>query len=965
MSRTMKTIGVVLMVVSLLAISNGYSQVKWSDEIFITQGNTPDLVIDPTTGQLHLTAMTNSGVKYVITDRNGKVLHQEMVPGTENDRGLWRFGASLAIDSRKMPHIGFRENEYDNYYDVFYTYKQASGWSSPLKIADNIYRGYVVRLAIDGADRVHFAHGSVTDLNTVLGPINYYIIQNNKVVLSQNDIKQIRGDERFELDVTSAGIVELVSGDFSYPPEGGPIFYWRSGSVGGKLVYRGDIHDSDARGGANGSPDLFVDASGKVHVCYGAELDNSVTNGPTVRYARIENGTKVRDVRVTANGELTGWKIPVGVASLAASEDGSKIVIAYLASETGPLYARLSENNGLTWGEPVRLADGWNTTDARNKHIVRAYRSNFYVIYPAASGIKLRYLKMTINQLPVAEIGGPYKGTEGTAIQFDASQSSDPDGTIVKYLWDFQNDGKWDDTTTVATNSYAYPDDFSGMVKIKVIDSEDDAALDSANVTISNIAPTAEAGGPYSGKWNQMINFIGSATDPSPNDALTLMYEWDLDEDGIFETVGKNAQRSYSAGAKHKVWLRVKDDDGGVGLDSASVTIVNEPPVVSQIPGQSIRKGGSFTKINLDNYVADPDNPDDQIRWSTYGAQYIKVTISNRIAEIAVIDQNWVGSDTVLFIATDPGDRSDTSATVFTVTPSNQPPVISAIPEQIILENEQFAGVNLDNYVTDPDNNDSQLLWTFSGNKELLVVIVDRILKVAVPDSEWAGTETLTLKVSDPEGLSDSTKTNFTVIALNDPPVVTRIPDQRIKPGGNFQPIKLDDYVLDIDNNDEEIQWSAFGALELIINITNRIASITVPNSEWQGSETIIFYARDPYGATGSSITTFTVSTSTDVSNQDGPLPTEFALYPNYPNPFNPETMIAYDVPKLSHIRLSVYNQLGQRVRTLVDQTKPAGRYKVIWDGTDDSGNKLTSGVYFYRLESDQFQATRKMILVM
>ncbi len=965
MKRKMKIVAFVLMIASPIAIFNAYSKVKWSEEIFITQGNTPDLVIDPMTGQLHLTAMTNSGVKYVVTDRNGNVLHQEMVPGTENDRGLWRFGASLAIDSNKMPHIGFRVNEYDNYYDVFYTYKKASGWTTPLKIADNIYRGYVVRLAIDGSNRVHFAHGSVTDLNTVLGPINYYIIQDNKIILSQNDIKQIRGDERFELDVTAAGIVELVSGDFSYPPEGGPIFYWRSGAAGAKLVYRGDLHDSDTRGGANGSPDLFVDASGKVHVCYGAELDNSVTNGPTVRYARIENGVKVRDVRITANGELTGWKIPVGVASLAASEDGSKIVIAYLASENGPLYARLSENNGLTWGEPIRLADGWNTADARNKHIVRAYRSNFYVIYPATSGIKLRYLKLTVNQPPVAKAGGPYKGTEGTAITFDASKSSDPDGTIVSYLWDFQNDGKWDDTTTVPINSHIYPDDFIGKIKIKVIDNDDDFSLDSAQVAISNIAPTADAGGPYSGKWNQMINFIGSATDPSPNDALILTYEWDLDEDGIFETVGKNVQRSYSAGEKHKVWLRVKDDDGGVGLDSALVTILNEPPVVSQIPGQSIRKGGSFNKINLDNYVTDPDNPDDQIRWSVRGAQYVNVSITNRVAEITVVDQNWVGSDTVLFIATDPGDRSDSSTTVFIVTPSNQPPVISPIPEQIVLENEPFVPVNLDHYVNDPDNADEQLSWSFSGNKALLVSILNRVLYVAVPDSEWAGTETITLVVTDPAGLRDSTRTNFTVIALNDPPVVTRIPDQRIRPGETFKPINLDDYVFDIDNKDEEIQWSAFGALDLIVTITNRIARITVPNSEWEGSETIIFYARDPYGATGSSITTFTVSSTTDVSNQDGTLPKEFALHPNFPNPFNPETTIEYDVPKLSHIRIAIYNQLGQRVRTLVDQTRPAGRYKVSWDGTDDFGKKLTSGVYFYRLESDQFQATRKMVYIM
>jgi hypothetical protein len=941
------------------------AQFQWSDEILISQGNTPDLVIDPTTGQLHITVMTNSGVKYIITDRNGNVIHQEMVPGAEKDRGMWRFGASLAIDSKKMPHIGFRVNESEYDYDVYYTRKTASGWSTPLKIADNVYRGYVVRLAIDGADRVHFAHSSVTDENTILGPISYYIIQNGQVTLEQHDIMQIRGDERFEIDATSQGLAELVTGDFSYPSEGGPIYYWRSSSPAAQMAYKGDIHADDARGGSNGSPDLFVDATGNVHVCYGAELDNSVMNGPTVRYCRIENGIKVRDTRVTANSELTGWKIPVGVASLAASEDGIKIIVAYLASETGPLYARLSENNGLSWGEPVLLADGWDTADARNKHIVRAYRSNFYVIYPANDGIKLRYFMMTINEPPVAEINGPYNGKEGSPVQFDASGSSDPDGNIVSYLWDFQNDGVWDDTTTTAIDSFVYNDDFSGMIKIKVIDSDNDFSQDSAKVTIINVAPTAEAGGPYSGNWDQTINFVGAATDPGPNDVSKLTYEWDLDDDGTYESVGKNVQKSYSYGEKHKVWLRVKDDEGGIGLDSALVTIANEPPVVSQIPGQAIRKGQTFSKIYLDNYVTDLDNPDDQIVWNVSGNQHLNVTITSRIAEIKVISPDWVGSDSIVFIAKDPGDRTDSSKAVFSVTPSNLPPKISSIPEQTILENEKFPALNLDDYVIDPDNADSQLMWSFSGNKNLIVIITNHILQVTTPDSEWAGSELLTFKVSDPEGLRDSTKITFTVIALNDPPIVTHIPDQRILPGNTFQPIKLDDYVFDVDNNDSEIDWSAYGSVELQVQIVNRIATVMVPNSEWLGSEMIIFYAKDPYGLTGNSITTFTVSTSTDINTEEESLPTKFALYPNYPNPFNPETTISFDVPEASQVRMIIYNRLGQKVRTLLDEAKRAGRYHINWNGTDDFGKKVSSGVYFYQIETEKYNATRKMILIM
>lgn len=948
----------------IVGIQTGFTQYQWSNEVFITQGNNPDMVVDPATGRLHIIAMTTTGVKYVVADRNGKVLFQEMVPGTEKDSGMYRFGATIAIDSKKMPHIGFRENAFDNYYDIFYTYKSESGWSKRLQLGDNVHRGYVVQVAIDSTDRVHFAHGS-TDPATNYGPIHYYIIQNNKVIFDQHDIMQIRGDERLAMDVTPQGIVELVTGDLSYPSTGGPIFYWRSSAPGEKLIYKGDIHSSDARGGSNGSPDLFIDAAGYVHVCYGAELDISVPIAPTVRYSRIKAGSVQRDTHVTDSGELEGQKFPVGIGSLAASEDAFKIVVAYLATETGQLYARLSQTGGATWEAPVRLADGWNHAEGRNKQIVRAYRSNFYVLYPSGSGIKLRYLKMTVNTPPIAKIGGPYTGNEGTPVQFNASASSDPDGTIMKYLWDFQNDGVWDDTTTAPIVAYIYNDDFSGIVKLKVIDSEDDFAVDSTTVTISNVAPTAEAGGPYSGKWATNISLNGNATDPSSQDALALKYEWDLDNDGIFESIGKNVVAKYTQTERHLVWLKVTDDENGVGLDSATVVIDNEPPVVTQIPNQSMRKGESFKAITLDDYVTDPDNADDQIIWSVADNNHVNIVITNRVAKVAVINTNWVGSDTVLFIAKDPGDRADTSATIFSVTPGNQPPVLSKIPEQTILENEKFNSIHLDNYVNDPDNSDDQISWSYRGNQQLSITMNNRILTVAVADSEWAGSETVKFIATDPEGLKDSTTTIFTIVALNDPPIVSRIPNQTITPGNTFQPINLDDYVQDADNMDNEMTWTAFGGVELQVQIANRVATVMIPRADWLGSETIIFYARDPWGLTGNSIAVFTVQSSTDVAEENKELPTKFALYPNFPNPFNPDTWISFDVPEVSQVRIAIYNRLGQKVRALLDETKPAGRYRQKWDGTDDWGRKVSSGVYFYRLETNNFTATNKMILIL
>lgn len=93
----------------------------------------------------------------------------------------------------------------------------------------------------------------------------------------------------------------------------------------------------------------------------------------------------------------------------------------------------------------------------------------------------------------------------------------------------------------------------------------------------------------------------------------------------------------------------------------------------------------------------------------------------------------------------------------------------------------------------------------------------------------------------------------------------------------------------------------------------------------------------------------------------------EFELAQNYPNPFNPTTTITYAVPSgtgREPVSLVVFNALGERVRTLVDQPQAPGRYRVTWDGRDGNGRAVATGIFFYRLEAGGQQATRKMLMV-
>ena len=93
-------------------------------------------------------------------------------------------------------------------------------------------------------------------------------------------------------------------------------------------------------------------------------------------------------------------------------------------------------------------------------------------------------------------------------------------------------------------------------------------------------------------------------------------------------------------------------------------------------------------------------------------------------------------------------------------------------------------------------------------------------------------------------------------------------------------------------------------------------------------------------------------------------LPTDFALGQNYPNPFNPSTVIPYQLPVAGHVRLEVFNLLGQRLATLVDGVRSAGVHMAQWDATDAAGRAVGAGVYIYRLSSNDQTESRRMVLV-
>ena len=135
---------------------------------------------------------------------------------------------------------------------------------------------------------------------------------------------------------------------------------------------------------------------------------------------------------------------------------------------------------------------------------------------------------------------------------------------------------------------------------------------------------------------------------------------------------------------------------------------------------------------------------------------------------------------------------------------------------------------------------------------------------------------------------------------------------------------------------------------------------------------TIEVTATDASGSAASAIVTVTVPHDRGKGKGKGKkkevvtlaLPQGYALYANTPNPFNPETAIRFDIPMAGDVRLEVLDILGRRIRVLMEGGISAGRHQALWDGRDDSGQPVSSGVYLYRLQASEYHTVKRMLLI-
>ncbi len=305
--------------------------------------------------------------------------------------------------------------------------------------------------------------------------------------------------------------------------------------------------------------------------------------------------------------------------------------------------------------------------------------------------------------------------------------------------------------------------------------------------------------------------------------------------------------------------------------------------------------------------------------------------------------------DTSFVVYVTDSKSSDRLVVQINIEPVNDPP-------QLISEHTSYSAFedSLFQYkamAIDPE--DSTIIYTFKQYPSWLSV-VDSVIS-GVPDSSSQDTSFMVL-ASD-GALTDSLIININVIVKEFNPKIINLND--------FTFINTDTVLIDLDTcvtddnyEPEELNWAITSSnTNLNIKLENHIAGFSV--GDWSGQANVKFVTVNPHGGSDSIEINVEVRTNTEINELFKNIPTTYYLEQNFPNPFNPVTVISWQLPVSSHVELSVFNILGQKLCTLVSEQQQTGYHQVEWNARE-----VSSGVYYYRLETEGYSNVKKMVVI-
>lgn len=312
----------------------------------------------------------------------------------------------------------------------------------------------------------------------------------------------------------------------------------------------------------------------------------------------------------------------------------------------------------------------------------------------------------------------------------------------------------------------------------------------------------------------------------------------------------------------------------------------------------------------------------------------------------------------------------------------SQPPVLSAISDITISEDSTTLVVAS---ATDPDGD--PLIYSATADTSAIEFQVSNNEVTVKPLINWNGTSVVTVKVTDGYTSAEQSFT-LTVTAAPDPPGAfawtdpTSENDTIVVTSTNGNDNFSIGWESSVDPDGDAVTYklaishpphSVPGVMTQSFSGTSRSFTFAEFIGLWPSSLQMINrlnYKFNVYAYSGNDSTEVTgtrqlfVERSGDLNTESIGIPNSFVLHPNYPNPFNPETQIRFEMPYAGNVDLSIYNLLGMKVKTLYAGQKSAGVFEFKWDGKNDHNQSVSGGVYIYKLQSGQQMQMRKMILL-
>jgi len=285
------------------------------------------------------------------------------------------------------------------------------------------------------------------------------------------------------------------------------------------------------------------------------------------------------------------------------------------------------------------------------------------------------------------------------------------------------------------------------------------------------------------------------------------------------------------------------------------------------------------------------------------------------------------------------------------VLPVNDDPTI-VLPDDFTFEEDDGLMVDFTEFIDDIDLDD--LTLTVTGNTEITVDIVDLQVTFGAT-ANWNGTETLTFIIDDNVTRATAEDdVDVIVAAVNDEPVLIGFLPEELA----FTVVEdsMVTFSVDVEDIDSTIEYEWFVDDVLQTESSEEFVHIF----EVVGDIEIKSIASDE----DYEIETIWIVQVEEGSNAGDILPVTTDLNQNYPNPFNPTTTINYSIVDAGRVRIEIFNIKGEKIRTLVDEGKNVGYHSTVWNGKDNNGKSVASGMYFYNMVTDEYHKTRKMLLI-